>query len=72
MVLSTIEGHRGDPFLRGWKAKSSGQCRNLFAAPCRDDRAVVPSDPSSLRICVQDRSAVPQKSFHIVEMLSLI
>jgi len=72
MILASIEEHRGDPVLRGWKASSSGHCRNLAAAPCRDARAVVPSDPLTFRICVQDRSAVPQKSSHIVGMLSPI
>ena len=60
MFLAIIEGHRGDPFLLAWKAISNGQCRNVAAAPCRDAMAVMPRDPSSFRICVQDRSAVLQ------------
>ena len=52
MFLATIEGHIGNPFLREWKTSSNGQCRNLAAASCRDDRTVVSRDPSLLRICV--------------------
>jgi len=72
MVLTTIEGQIGDPFFRVWKAISSGYCRKLDVVPCRDARAVVPSVPSSSRMCAQDRSAVPQKSSHIIGMLSPI
>jgi len=59
-------------FLRGWKASSSGESRNLAAAPCRDARDVVPSEPSSLGIYVQERIAVPHTFSHIVGMLSLV
>ena len=72
MFLATIEGQIGNPLSREWKACSNGQCRNFAAVPCRDALAVVPRAPSSLRICVQDRSAVPQKSSHVVGMLSPI
>jgi hypothetical protein len=76
MFLVTVDGHRGGLPLRECKASSKGQCRNLVAAPCRVARAVVLSDPSSLRNCVQDRSedrsAVPQKSSYILGMLSPI
>jgi len=72
MFLATIEGHSENPFLREWKASSNGHCQKLATAPCRDVLAVVPRAPSSLRICVQDQSAVPQKSSHIVGMLSQI
>jgi hypothetical protein len=57
MFLAIIEGHVGDPFFREWKASSSGQCWNLVAAPCSDARAVMPRDPSSLRIFSHDRGA---------------
>jgi len=70
MFLATIEGHSGNPFLREWKASSNGQCQDLAAAPCRNAPAVVSRAPSSLRICVQDRSAVPQKSSHVDGMSS--
>jgi hypothetical protein len=69
MFLAIIEGHVGDPFFREWKASYSGHCWNLVAAPYRDARAMMPRDPSSLRNCVHDRTAVQQKSFHIVGML---
>jgi hypothetical protein len=69
MHLSIIEGQVGDPFFLEWKASSSGQCWNLVAAPWRDARAVMPRDPSPLRICVQARTAVLQKSSHIVGIL---
>ncbi len=69
MFLAIIEGQVGDPFFLEWKAISSGQCWNLAAAPWSDARAVMPRDPSSLRICVHDRTAVLHKSSHIVGML---
>jgi len=72
MFLATIEGHSDNTFLWDWKVSSNGHCRILAAPPCRDARAVVPRDPTSLRICVQDRSAVPQNSSYIVGMLSPI
>jgi hypothetical protein len=69
MFLAIIEGNVGDPFFREWKASSIGQCWNLAAASRRDARAVMPRNSSSLRICVQDRTAVLQMSSHIVGML---
>ena len=72
MFLATIERQSVDPLFREWKASSNGKGRNLEDAACRDARAVVPRAPSSLRICVQNRSAEPQKSFHIDGMLRSI
>ena len=72
IFLATTEGRSGNPVLREWKANSKGQCRNLEAAPCRKARAMMLRALSSLRICVHDLSANPQKSSQINGMLSPI
>jgi len=69
MFLATIEVQSGDLPVREWKANSRSHCRNLEAVPCREALAMVPRAPSSLRICVHERSADPQKSSHIDGML---
>ena len=60
MLRAAMDGHNGVLPLREWKAISNGQCRNLSEALWREALAVAPREPSSLRICVQERIAAPQ------------
>jgi hypothetical protein len=69
IFLVTKEGQSGHPLLREWKANAKGWCQILEASPCREARAVMLRAPSSLRVCVHDRSVDPLKSSQTNGML---
>ncbi len=60
MLRAITDVHIGVRSLYMWKAASMGQWRNLATARYSEARAVTPRAPSSLRICVQERTAAPQ------------